>query len=126
DERAVRRRRAVDRVLVPRLPERVVAREEREVDAGGTRGLDAGALAARPVFVMADGEKHFRTRRSRQLGREAVRVDAGPVLDEVALLLEEPDHRVLGVEHVIRDAVSAALRTSRERPVVADLVAAIG
>ena len=73
-QRAVRRRRAVDAGLPARLPEDLVAAEEREVDAGVARRFDVGALAARPVLVVADGEIDGVLE---ELGAAAVGVDAG-------------------------------------------------
>ena len=78
DERAIRRAAAVDAGLPARLPEHLVAAEEREVHAGGTCVLDVRALRARPVFVVADGHEYLVLE---QLGAAAVGVDAGGVAD---------------------------------------------
>ena len=59
DERAVRRAAARDARLPPRLPEDFVAAEEREVNAGGARGFDIGALPAGPVFVVTDRQERL-------------------------------------------------------------------
>ena len=59
DQRAVRCAGAVDARLPARLPEDLVAAEEGQVHAGGARRLDVGALAARPVLVVADREERL-------------------------------------------------------------------
>jgi hypothetical protein len=55
-----------------------------------------------------------------QLGAAAGAVDVGEVADVVPVLLEEADHRVL----VVHRRVAGRVVRGRERPVVADLVAA--
>src|SRR4051812_17180753 len=87
DQGAVRGAGAIDARLEAGLPEHLVAAEEREVDAGIARGLDAAALIAGPVFVVADREKGFRLARSGVIGASAIGVDAGPGLDVVAIRL---------------------------------------
>ena len=57
--------------------------------------LDGGPLRARPVLVVPDGEEHLVLGNLRSA---AIAVDAREVGDVVAVGLEEPDHRVLGVE----------------------------
>ena len=77
---------------------------------------------ARPVLVVADRQENLRLLRARQtdrrVGAEAVGVDAGPVLDRVAVLLEPPHHRVFGVE---QEARGSSLPRVVDRPVVAHL-----
>src|SRR5207237_5403304 len=60
DEGAERRHGAVDARLPARLPEHLVAAEERQIHAGIARLLDAGALVARPVLVVPDRAKDLR------------------------------------------------------------------
>ena len=123
DQRTVRR--AVDDArLEARLPEHVVAGQEREVDARIARGLDGVALAVGPVLVVANREEHLRLGRAGERAAEAIGVDARLILDVVAVRLEPARHRVLGVEHEVRRAVAAALPARGERPVVARFVAA--
>src|SRR6185436_8792588 len=121
DQGAVAGVRSVDRRLVPRLPEHLVAAEERQVDAGVARALDVGALLSRPVLVVADREERLRRHRTGQADRraraEAIGVDAGPVLGVVAVGFEPADHRVFAVEQPAALVVIARV----ERTVVADL-----
>src|SRR5438045_3271877 len=124
DQRAVRRRAAVDAVLVARLPEDRVAAHEREMDAGRARRFDVGALGAGPVLVVAGRHERLRPARARQRCAEPIGVDAGPVLHVEAVRFEEPNRRVLGVEEEVRRPVAGALAARRERPVVAHLVGA--
>ena len=97
----------------------LVAAEEGEVDAGGPGRFDVGALARRPVLVVADREEDLVVE---DLGAAAVGVHAGEVADVVAVALQPADHRVLGVEQPVLGGRAAG----RERPVVADLVGAAG
>ena len=82
-------------VLPPRLPEDLVAAEERQVNAGVARRLDVGALVAGPVLVVPDRQKSLVLQ---DQGAEAIGVDAGEVADVVAVGLQPPHHRIFGVE----------------------------
>ena len=108
DERAVA-------VLPARLPEDLVAAEERQVHAGVARRLDVRALGTRPVLVVAYRQEGPVLA---DLGAEAVAVDVREVRDVVAVALQPAHHRVLGVE----DPVLGGVLARGERPVVADLV----
>ena len=74
---------------------------------GVARQLDVGALLAGPVLVVADREEHLVLE---ELGAAAVAVDAARVADVVAVALEPPDHRVLGVEHEALSRPAPSLR----------------
>ena len=124
DERPVWRGRAVDARFPSRLPEVFVAAQEGEVDAGRPRGLDGVALSARPVLVVPDGHEDLRLGCARQRAAVAIGVDASLVFDVEPVGFQPARHRVFGVEHIVRRAVSAALAARRERPVVTHLVAA--
>ena len=116
DERSTRRD-AVEAWLPARLPEHLVAAEEREVDAGVARRFDVRALIRRPVLVVADREVNPVPLDQRRAG---VGIDAGEVAHVVAVGFEPAEHRVFGVEQPALGIVIACI----ERAVVADLHAA--
>src|SRR5439155_7251880 len=101
-----------------RLPEHLVAAEEREVDSRGACGLHIRSLLSGPVFVVAGGEEHLVLLDQAAASRT---VDAGRIRDVVTGSLEEADHRVLRSE----DPAGRLVRTRRRGPVVADLVGAV-
>ncbi len=115
DERAVRRVRAVGARLVARLPVRGVAGERRDVDARVARGVDVGALRARPVLVVADIDEDLVVQQQRTA---LVGVDAGDVRDVVAVALEVLPHGQLGVG----PPVARVVLHGDERTVVRNLV----
>ena len=117
-ERPVRGVGAVDAGFPARLPEHFVSAPEGEIDAGGTRSLDVGALWPGPVLVVAHRQKDLVLF---ELGRAgAIRVDAGRIADVEAVGFEVPDRRVLGVEHPVLGAGAARCN----RAVVAHFVRA--
>ena len=124
DQRAVRRAGAVDAVLPARLPEAVVAAEDGDVHAGGARRLDVRSLGARLVLVVTHRHEDAVLE---QLRAVPIGIHAGEVADVVAVALEPPHHRVLGVEEPgqVR-AVREVAAARRERAVVAHLVGTAG
>ncbi len=121
--RLVGRTSAVDARFPTHLPIDFVAAQEGEVDAGVARGLYVVALLRRPVLVVADRHEDLAVQ---QLRAGTVGVDAGDVVDVVAVLLEPADRRIFdGEDEVLRASREAAV-TRDDRAVVADGARASG
>src|SRR5205823_5912005 len=122
DQRSLWRMAGIDAALPSRFPKHLVPAEKREMDRVGravSGSLDVGALLARPILVVPDGEEDFMFQ---DFGAAQIAICAGEVADVVPLLLEPPHHRVFAVEHPILGGVLASV----ERPVVADLIRTAG
>ena len=67
-------------------------REKREMHTRVASRLDVGALRARPIFIMADGEKYF------VIGQKiasTIRIDSGGIGNVVTVCLQPANHRIL-------------------------------
>ena len=108
---------AIDAGFPAGLPIDLVAAPERQVDPGIAGRLDIGALVGGPVFVMAHRQEDLGIE---QLGAIGGGVDAGDVIDVVAVLLEEADGGMLGAEDEILRAGGKAAIAGDDGPVIAD------
>src|SRR5206468_12796978 len=81
------------RGLLARLPVRRVGAEEEDGEPDVARSLHRDALAAGPIFVVADGQE--RAAREQSTSALAADVEVRGVADVVAVALEEARHQRL-------------------------------
>ena len=112
-QRPVRGVRSVDARRKPGLPEHLIPGEEGHVHARIEGGLDVRALLPGPVLVVA-GRKEDLVLLDYRRGAGLGHVNATGVAHVIPVLLQETDHRVLGVHEPAASAGSAG----DPRPVV--------
>src|SRR5579884_1506153 len=107
---------SVDAVFPPSFPKELVAAKEGQIHACVTSRFDTGAFGPGDVLVMSDGQIQFVVLDE---SAAASGVNAAEVAYVVAVRLQPPHHRILGVKN-------RCLHLDRiKRAVVADFVGAI-
>ena len=113
-QRAIGHIRTIDAVFPTRLPEKLVAAEERHIHSRVARGFHVGAARPRRIFVMPRRDVGL------VIGDQAAaarRVHPGEIRHVVAVGFQPPDHRILSVKYP-----RGGFKGPRvEGPVVADL-----